>query len=102
MSQNGCLLMIVVTVIGSLMGYLFSKRSFRTVVVYGMLGVIGAFLGGWLAMTFGVADMTAVVIIGSKPFPTLWALIGSWVLTTGAAIISRTTNDTTHSKEHYV
>lgn len=101
MSQSGCLFMIVVTVTGSLMGYLISKRSFRTVVVYGILGMIGAFLSGWVAMVYGIADMTATVTIGSRPFPTFPAIVGSWAFTTIAAIIARTTNNTKLSKEHY-
>lgn len=101
MSQSGCILLVLVTIIGSLMGYTLSKRRLHTLVAYGILGVIGALFGGWVAMAFGFADMTSTVIIASQPFPAFWGMVGSWVLTTGTAIIARTTNDTHYSKENY-
>ena len=101
MSQSGCIFLALVAVIGSLMGYTLSKRRFHTIVVYGILGVIGALVGGWIAMTFGFADMTSAVIIASQPFPAFWGIIGSFALSTITGIIGRTTNDTTYSKENY-
>jgi uncharacterized membrane protein YeaQ/YmgE (transglycosylase-associated protein family) len=53
-----------------------------------VVGFIGAWIGMWLAGKLGLPELFAINIEG-RPFPILWAIIGSAVFTLIVALIRR-------------
>jgi uncharacterized membrane protein YeaQ/YmgE (transglycosylase-associated protein family) len=53
-----------------------------------VVGFIGAYLGIWLADKFGLPRFFEISIEG-KPFPIIWAIIGSALFTLIVAVIRR-------------
>jgi len=51
-------------------------------------GFIGAYLGMWIAAKMGLPEFFTVNIQG-KPFPIIWAIIGSAIFTLIMALIRR-------------
>jgi len=55
-----------------------------------VVGFIGAYIGLWIAGKFGLPRMFEISIEG-KPFPIIWAVIGSAIFTLLVALIRRAT-----------
>jgi uncharacterized membrane protein YeaQ/YmgE (transglycosylase-associated protein family) len=53
-----------------------------------VVGFIGAWIGLWLAAKMGLPELFAINIEG-KPFPIIWAIIGSALFTLVMALIRR-------------
>ena len=52
------------------------------------VGIIGAYLGLWVAREFGLPVLLAVNI-GGQPFPILWSIIGSAIFAAILGLINR-------------
>ncbi len=55
-----------------------------------VVGFIGAYIGLWLAGKMGLPEIWTITI-GGKPFPVVWAVIGSALFTLIVALIRRAT-----------
>jgi uncharacterized membrane protein YeaQ/YmgE (transglycosylase-associated protein family) len=55
-----------------------------------VIGLIGAYVGTWLAAQFGLPTFL-VIDVGGEAFPVVWAVIGSALLALGFGLIRRTT-----------
>ena len=53
-----------------------------------IVGFIGAYLGMWLAGKFGLPELFTINVEG-KPFPIVWAVIGSALFTAIIALFRR-------------
>jgi uncharacterized membrane protein YeaQ/YmgE (transglycosylase-associated protein family) len=52
------------------------------------VGFIGAYIGLWIAQKMGLPDFFTISIQG-KPFPVIWAIIGSAIFTFIIALLRR-------------
>ena len=52
------------------------------------VGIIGAYLGLWIAREFGLPVLFAVNI-GGQPFPIIWSVIGSTIFAAILGLINR-------------
>jgi uncharacterized membrane protein YeaQ/YmgE (transglycosylase-associated protein family) len=55
-----------------------------------VVGFIGAYIGLWLAGKMGLPEIWTITV-GGKPFPIIWAVIGSALFTVIVALIRRAT-----------
>jgi uncharacterized membrane protein YeaQ/YmgE (transglycosylase-associated protein family) len=82
-----CILLAIAAICGaigqSLAGYDLGG-CFVSIVV----GFIGAWIGLWVAGKLGLPELFAINIEG-KPFPIIWAIIGSALFTLVMALIRR-------------
>ena len=53
-----------------------------------VVGFIGAYIGLWIAQKMGLPDFFTINIQG-KPFPVIWAIIGSAIFTFIIALLRR-------------
>jgi uncharacterized membrane protein YeaQ/YmgE (transglycosylase-associated protein family) len=53
-----------------------------------IVGFIGAYIGLWVAGKFGLPHIFTIIIDG-KPFPIVWAIIGSAIFTFIVALLRR-------------
>lgn len=53
-----------------------------------IVGFIGAYIGLWIAQKMGLPDFFTISIQG-KPFPVIWAIIGSAIFTFIIALLRR-------------
>ena len=53
-----------------------------------VVGFIGAYIGLWVAAKLGLPDFFTVNVEG-KPFPIIWAIIGSAIFTFFVALLRR-------------
>lgn len=53
-----------------------------------VVGFIGAYIGLWIAKKMGLPDFFVVTVEG-KPFPIIWAIIGSSIFTFIIALLRR-------------
>jgi uncharacterized membrane protein YeaQ/YmgE (transglycosylase-associated protein family) len=53
-----------------------------------VIGIVGAYLGLWLAREFGLPELFSLNI-GNRDFPILWSIIGSALFAAGLGLISR-------------
>jgi uncharacterized membrane protein YeaQ/YmgE (transglycosylase-associated protein family) len=53
-----------------------------------VVGFIGAYIGLWVSKQMGLPDFFTVNIEG-KPFPIIWAIIGSAIFTFFVALLRR-------------
>ncbi|MER3498573.1 MAG: hypothetical protein C4308_08030 [Chitinophagaceae bacterium] len=56
-----------------------------------VVGLIGAYIGLWLAGKMGLPELLAIKI-GGKTFPIIWAVIGSALFTLIVGLIRRAVN----------
>jgi uncharacterized membrane protein YeaQ/YmgE (transglycosylase-associated protein family) len=52
------------------------------------VGFIGAYLGAWIAGAMGLPEIFTVNVAG-RPFPIIWAVLGSAVFALGVGLIRR-------------
>ncbi len=83
------ILLLIAAVCGglgqSLVGY--STGGCLTSIV---VGIIGAYLGVWLARELGL-PIVLPLSIGGQEFPVLWSIIGSAILSAGLGLLNRST-----------
>lgn len=88
MSLTGLLILLLIAAICGSVGQSLAGYDLGGCLVSIVVGFIGAYLGMWLAGKLGLPELFAVNIEG-KPFPIIWAVIGSALFTLIVALIRR-------------
>ncbi len=81
------ILLIIAAVCGSL-GQALAGYSLGGCLVSIVVGFVGAFLGMWIARTFGLPEILTVVV-GAERFPIVWSIIGSAIFALIIGILTR-------------
>ncbi len=81
------ILLIIAAVCGAL-GQALAGYSLGGCLVSIVVGFVGAFLGLWIARTFGLPDILTVVV-GTERFPIVWSIIGSAIFALIIGILTR-------------
>ncbi len=76
MSLTGFLVLLVIAALCGAIGQALAGYSLGGCLVSAVVGVIGAYLGYWVATQFGLPELFVVQDNG-EPFPILWSIIGS-------------------------
>lgn len=88
MTLMGFLLLLLIAAICGSIGQSLAGYDLGGCVVSIIVGFIGAYIGLWLAGKMGLPEIFTVNIEG-KPFPIVWAVIGSALFTLVMALIRR-------------
>jgi uncharacterized membrane protein YeaQ/YmgE (transglycosylase-associated protein family) len=81
------ILVIVAAICGSL-GQALAGYSLGGCLVSAVVGFIGAFIGLWLARMLGLPEVFTLNI-GGEPFPIIWSIVGSMVLSLVLGLLTR-------------
>jgi uncharacterized membrane protein YeaQ/YmgE (transglycosylase-associated protein family) len=88
MSIIELLILLVIAAICGAIGQAIAGYSLGGMVITTVVGFIGAFLGTWLARTFGLPELL-MINVGGQPFPIVWAIVGSAIFTAIVALFTR-------------
>jgi uncharacterized membrane protein YeaQ/YmgE (transglycosylase-associated protein family) len=88
MTLIGFLVLLIIAAICGAIGQSLAGYDLGGCLVSIVVGFIGAWLGLWLAGKFGLPEIWTVNIEG-KPFPIIWAIIGSAIFTLIVALLRR-------------
>lgn len=88
MSLLGLLLLLLIAAICGSVGQSLAGYNLGGCLVSIVVGFIGAYLGVWLADELGLPEIFQISIEG-RPFPIIWAVIGSALFTLVVALIRR-------------
>lgn len=88
MSLIGLLLLLLIAAICGSVGQSLAGYNLGGCLVSIVVGFIGAYLGVWLADELGLPEIFQISIEG-RPFPIIWAVIGSALFTLVVALIRR-------------
>ena len=88
MSLLGLLILLAIAAICGSIGQSLAGFDLGGCLVSIVVGFIGAFLGLWIAGKLGLPEIFAINIEG-KPFPILWAIIGSALFTLIMGLLRR-------------
>jgi len=88
MTLFGFLVLLLIAAICGAVGQSLAGYSLGGCLVSIVVGFIGAYIGLWIAGKFGLPVIFAIDIQG-KPFPVIWAVIGSALFTLIIALIRR-------------
>lgn len=81
------MLLIIAAIAGSI-GQALAGYDLGGCLVSIIVGFIGAYIGMWLAGRFGLPELFTINIEG-KPFPVVWAVIGSFLFTLVVGLLRR-------------
>lgn len=88
MTLLGFIILLVIAAICGSIGQSLAGYDLGGCFVSIIVGFIGAYLGMWIAGKFGLPEIFAISIEG-RPFPIVWAVIGSAVFTLIVGLIRR-------------
>ncbi|HZI69318.1 MAG TPA: GlsB/YeaQ/YmgE family stress response membrane protein [Hanamia sp.] len=88
MTLFGFLILLLIAAICGGIGQSLAGYNVGGCLVSIVVGFIGAYIGLWLARQMGLPDFFTVNVEG-KPFPILWAIIGSAIFTFIVALLRR-------------
>jgi uncharacterized membrane protein YeaQ/YmgE (transglycosylase-associated protein family) len=88
MSLIGILVLLLIAAVCGSIGQSLAGYNLGGCLVSIVVGFIGAYLGMLLAGKLGLPELFSVNIEG-KPFPIIWAIIGSAVFTLIVALLRR-------------
>jgi uncharacterized membrane protein YeaQ/YmgE (transglycosylase-associated protein family) len=88
MTLLGFLILLVIAAICGSIGQSLAGYDLGGCFVSIIVGFIGAYLGMWIAGKFGLPEIFAISVEG-KPFPIVWAVIGSAIFTLIVALLRR-------------
>jgi len=88
MSILGIIIILLIAAITGAIGQAMAGYSMGGCLVSAVVGIIGAFLGLWIARQLGLPTAFAVNIDG-QPFPILWSIIGAFIFTLVVGLITR-------------
>lgn len=88
MSLFGFLVLLLIAAICGGIGQSLAGYDVGGCLVSIVVGFIGACIGLWLAGKFGLPEIFTIIIDG-KPFPIIWAIIGSAIFTFIVALLRR-------------
>ena len=88
MTLIGFLVLLLIAAICGAIGQSLACYDLGGCLVSIVVGFIGAWIGLWLSGELGLPELFTVNIEG-KPFPIIWAVIGSTIFTLVMALIRR-------------
>lgn len=88
MTLIGFLILLIIAAICGSIGQSLAGYDLGGCLVSIVVGFIGAYLGMWIAGKFGLPEIFTISIEG-RPFPIVWAVIGSAIFTAIVALIRR-------------
>jgi len=88
MTIIGFLVLLLIAAICGGIGQSLAGYNLGGCLVSIVVGFIGAYIGLWLAAKMGLPRLFEVSVDG-KPFPVLWAIIGSALFTLMMALLRR-------------
>jgi len=88
MTLIGFLVLLLIAAVCGAIGQSLAGYSLGGCLVSIVVGFIGAYLGTWLADRFDLPRIFEISIEG-KPFPIVWAIIGSMVLALVIGLLRR-------------
>jgi len=88
MTLIGLLVLLLIAAICGGIGQALAGYDLGGCLVSTVVGFIGAYIGLWLAAKMGLPKLFEVAIDG-KPFPVLWAIIGSALFTLIMALLRK-------------
>lgn len=88
MTLLGFLVLLLIAAICGSIGQSLAGYDLGGCLVSIVVGFIGAYLGMWVAGKLGLPELFTITIEG-KPFPIVWAVIGSALFTLIVALLRR-------------
>jgi uncharacterized membrane protein YeaQ/YmgE (transglycosylase-associated protein family) len=88
MTLLGFLVLLLIAAICGSIGQALAGYDLGGCLVSIIVGFIGAYIGLWIAGRFGLPEFFTINIEG-KPFPIVWAVIGSAIFTLIVALLRR-------------
>lgn len=88
MTLIGFLVLLLIAAICGSIGQSLAGYDLGGCLVSIVVGFIGAYLGMWIAGKTGLPELFTISIEG-KPFPIIWAVIGSAIFTAVVALLRR-------------
>ena len=88
MTLLGFLLLLLIAAVCGALGQTIAGYSLGGLLVSVVVGVIGAFLGLWVARQFALPEVLIVTVDG-EPFPVLWSIIGSFLFALVVGLLTR-------------
>ena len=88
MSLVQFLILLLVAAICGAIGQALAGYSLGGCLVSAVVGLLGAFLGVWLAQQLHLPEILTVQV-GGESFPIVWSIVGSMVLALLIGLLSR-------------
>jgi uncharacterized membrane protein YeaQ/YmgE (transglycosylase-associated protein family) len=88
MTLIGFLILLLIAAICGGIGQSLAGYDLGGCLVSIIVGFIGAYIGLWIAGRMGLPDFFTINVEG-KPFPIIWAIIGSAIFTFIVALLRR-------------
>jgi uncharacterized membrane protein YeaQ/YmgE (transglycosylase-associated protein family) len=88
MTLIGFLVLLLIAAVCGSIGQALAGYDLGGCLVSIIVGFIGAYIGLWIAGKFGLPEIFTITIEG-KPFPIVWAVIGSAIFTLIVALLRR-------------
>ena len=88
MTLFGLLILLLIAAICGGIGQSLAGYDLGGCLVSIIVGFIGAYIGLWVAGKMGLPDFFTINVEG-KPFPVIWAVIGSAIFTFIVALLRR-------------
>ena len=88
MTLIGFLILLLIAAICGAIGQSLAGYDLGGCLVSIVVGFIGAYIGMWIAGRFGLPTLFEISVEG-KPFPVVWAVIGSAIFTFIIALLRR-------------
>jgi uncharacterized membrane protein YeaQ/YmgE (transglycosylase-associated protein family) len=88
MTLIGFLILLLIAAICGGIGQSLAGYDLGGCLVSIVVGFIGAYIGLWIAGRMGLPDFFTINVEG-KPFPIIWAIIGSAIFTFIVALLRR-------------
>jgi uncharacterized membrane protein YeaQ/YmgE (transglycosylase-associated protein family) len=88
MTLLGFLVLLVIAAVCGGIGQSIAGYDLGGCLVSIVVGFIGAYIGLWVAGRMGLPHFFTIIIDG-KPFPVIWAIIGSAIFTLVVALLRR-------------
>lgn len=88
MTLVGFLVLLLIAAICGSIGQALAGYDLGGCLVSIVVGFIGAYIGLWIAGKFNLPEIFTITVDG-KPFPVVWAVIGSAIFTLVVALLRR-------------
>jgi uncharacterized membrane protein YeaQ/YmgE (transglycosylase-associated protein family) len=88
MTLFGFIVLLIIAAVAGAIGQALAGYSLGGCIVSILVGFVGAYLGMWLANTLGLPTFLTINVDG-QPFPIVWAIIGSAILTAIVGLLTR-------------
>lgn len=90
MTLFGFIVLLVIAAVAGAIGQALAGYSLGGCLISILVGFVGAYLGMWLAGQLGLPELLTIDVDG-QPFPVVWAIIGSAILTAIIGLLTRRT-----------